>query len=124
MLEQRSRREGLRIDQKWLRWNPLLKGTQLRLWIGPVAVDLMRPRDAHDLVCFRRKRRKRLGKRLWNLISPEDFVLQKLKVGRPRDFEDAVTVIEHLREKLSRAYLKRWAKRLKILGELNYVLTL
>lgn len=94
------------------------------LLMGPVAVDLMRPRDAHDLACFRRKRRKRLGKRLWNLISPEDFVLQKLKVGRPRDFEDAVTVLEHLRKKLSFAYLKRWAKQLGILGELNYILAL
>ena len=119
-----ARKEGLRIDRKWLLWNPLLKGTQLRLWLGSIAVDLMRPRDAHDVACFRRKRRKRLGNRLWNLISPEDFVLQKLKVGRPRDFEDAVTVLEHLRGKLALSYIRRWAKRLGILEEFNYIFTL
>jgi hypothetical protein len=54
----------------------------------------------------------------------EDFVLQKLKVGRPRDFEDAVSVIERFRERLDRRYLERWAGRLGVLAELDYVMGL
>ncbi len=54
----------------------------------------MRPRDRHDRQVFRRNRRKRLEGRFYSVVAPEDFILQKLKVGRPRDFEDALSVLE------------------------------
>ena len=117
-------RAGLRVDQKWLKWNPLLRGTQLRLHSSEITVDLLVPRDEHDRAAFRRKRRRKLGKKFYSIISPEDFILQKLKVGRPRDFEDAVTVLERLRGTLSLRYLRGWARRLGILGELDFVLKL
>ena len=56
------------------------------------------------------------------VVSAEDFILQKLKVGRPRDFEDALSVVERLGVKLDRNYLKRWAARLGVTGELDYVM--
>jgi hypothetical protein len=60
---------------------------------------------------------------MW-LVSPEDFVLQKLKVGRPRDFEDALSVLERSGNKLNRRYLQRWADRLDVRAELKYILAL
>lgn len=118
------RKEKWNIDLAWLKWNPLLKNTQLRIRLGRALVDLLLPRDTHDRLCFKRKKRKKLGRHSYHLIGPEDFILQKLKVGRPRDFEDAVTVLERQRKRLDMRYLKKWAKRLGILGELNYILGL
>ena len=117
-------KEKIRLDQKWMKWNPLLKGTRLRFRTGQVSVDLMRPRDGQDRQAFRRKRRRKLGNQFCFVVSPEDFVLQKLKVGRPRDFEDALSVLERMRGKLNEAYLRRWARKLGIGGELSYVTSL
>lgn len=55
------------------------------------------------------------------MIAPDDLILQKLKVGRPRDFEDAVTVMARVPAELDRAYLRRWARRLGVTAELAYV---
>ena len=63
------------------------------------------------------------GRYYW-VVAPEDFILQKLKVGRPRDFEDALAVLEHLGKKLDRRYLQRWADRIGVSAELRYILSL
>ena len=84
----------------------------------------MRPRDAHDRHSFRRKRRRRMDERFCWVVSAEDFILQKLKVGRPRDFEDALSVLGRSGKTLDRRYLERWATRIGILAELHYVLSL
>lgn len=120
-LGDRMARSGMPIDQTWLHWNPLLKGSQLRLQYRGVAVDLLRPRDLHDRQVFRRRKRKRLGGRYYWIVAPEDFILQKLKVGRPRDFEDALTVLERSGHLLDRKYLSRWADRLGVGGEWAYL---
>jgi hypothetical protein len=52
------------------------------------------------------------------VITPEDFVLQKLNAGRPRDFDDAIPFTFH-REKLDHAYLNDWARRLGVREELD-----
>lgn len=115
---------GMKPDDLWLKYNPMLRGLQLRLQFRDVVVDLLRPRDAHDRQVFRRRRRKRLAGRYYWLVSPEDFILQKLKVGRPRDFEDAVSVLERLGKDLDRKYLDRWASKIGVSPELHYVLSL
>lgn len=115
---------GMRVDEVWQQWNPLLRGSQARFQLRGVTVDLLLPRDRHDQAIFRRRRKKRVGGRYYWVVSLEDFILQKLKVGRPRDFEDAVSVIERFREGLDRGYLGRWAARLRVGAELNYVLDL
>lgn len=112
---------GIKADERWLRWNPMLRGAQLRLHRERTAIDLLRPRDAHDRQALRRRKRVKLSRMALWLIAPEDLILQKLKVGRPRDFEDSVTILERLRGKLDRAYLKRWARRLGIDEELRYI---
>lgn len=119
-----AKRERFRTDTEWLKWNPLLKGSQIRLEIGRLPVDLMAPRDNQDRAALKRARHRKLGRRYYRVISPEDFVLQKLKVGRQRDFEDAVTVLERMRGKLDLVYLRMWARKLGILEELNYILSL
>ena len=87
-------------------------------------LDLLRPRDAHDHQIFKRRSKQRMDGHYYWLVSPEDFILQKLKVGRPRDFEDALSVLERSGEKLNRRYLKRWADRLGVAAELRYILSL
>ena len=63
------------------------------------------------------------GRYYW-VVSLEDFILQKLKVGRPRDFEDAVSVVDRLRSRLDREYLEHWARQLGVTEELDYLLSL
>jgi len=117
-------RAGLKLDETLLEWNPMLRGAQLRFrWQG-VMVDLLRPRDQHDRQVFQRKRKKRFDGSYYWVVSLEDFILQKLKVGRPRDFEDAVSVIERCQGKLDREYLERWARQLGVMEELGYIMAL
>ena len=106
-----------------LQWNPMLRGSQLRLRWGPITVDVLRARDDHDRGAFRRRRRRRWERHAYWFVAPEDLVLQKLKVGRPRDFEDAAGVVQRLGPALDAAYLRRWATRLGIAAELEYVLS-
>lgn len=115
---------GMEIDQAWQDWNPMLRGTVLRLQCEDVPVDLLRPRDTHDLETFRRRRKKLMERRYYWFVSPEDCILQKLKAGRLRDFEDVATIIERSRADLDHKYLHRWAGRLGVSGELGYILNL
>jgi len=45
-------------------------------------------------------------------------------VGRPRDFEDALSVLERSGKTLDRQYLRRWAGRIGVSGELKYIFSL
>jgi hypothetical protein len=63
------------------------------------------------------------GRYYW-FVSPEDFIIQKLKVGRPRDFEDALFVLERSGKILDRRYLQRWANRTGVSAKLNYIFSL
>lgn len=117
-------RMGMEIDTMWCEWNPMLKGQQLRLHYQRITVDLLRPRDPHDDNTFKRRRRKRMEGRFYWIVAPEDFILQKLKTGRPRDFEDALSVFGRSNKELDYKYHRRWARRIGVLGELNYILEL
>ena len=123
-LSDRIIQAGLTLDETWMKWNPLLRGFQLRFQFGRVAVDVLRPRDAHDEQVFKRKQRKRMDGRHYWLVSPEDFILQKLKVGRPRDFEDTLSVLQRSGKTMDKRYLQRWADRIGVSAELRYILSL
>src|SRR5439155_18952895 len=102
--------------------NPMIRDFHRRFRSGRNAVDILLQRDEHDAAAFGRRRRKRLdGKYLW-FPSPEDLLLQKLKVGRPQDMVDATSIVSCNRGKLDRRYLTRWATRLGIVAELSHVL--
>ncbi len=118
---ERAERQGFRIDREWAEWNPLARAKQLRLVHGALRIDLLLPTDAHDRHALTRRRLKSWhGRRLW-FAAPEDLILQKLKVGRPRDFEDALSVFEAQKGRLEEAYLLRWGRKLGIAEELRYV---
>jgi len=102
----------------------MLRGFQLRFQFQGISVDLLRPRDAHDQQVFKRKQRKRMDGRHYWVVSAEDFILQKLKVGRPRDFEDALSVLERSGKILDKRYLERWASRIGVSAELKYIFSL
>jgi len=123
-LSERMTQAGMALDETWVKWNPMLRGFQLRFQFHGTAVDVLRSRDAHDQQVFRRKRGKRMDGRYYWIVSPEDFIIQKLKVGRPRDFEDTLSVLERSGKTLDRRYLPRWAGRIGVSGELNYILSL
>jgi hypothetical protein len=113
---------GMVRDARWEQRNPSLRGLHLRLRHAGVPIDLMVPRDEHDQQALARRRRKRIQGRLLWFVAPEDFVLQKIKVGRPRDFEDAASVLDRCGARLDLSYLRRWARRLRVAGELSYLL--
>lgn len=115
---------GMEVDEDWRKWNPMLRASQIRLQLRGVAVDILRPVDSHDRQVFRRRVNKRIGKRYFWVVSPEDLILQKLKVGRPRDFEDALSVLERSGKRLDEAYLYRWARRVEVSRELDYILAI
>lgn len=123
-LSDRLTRAGFELDETWLKWNPMLRGCQLRFQFHGTTVDLLRPRDAHDHQVFQRKRKRRMDGRTYWLVSPEDFIIQKLKVGRPRDFEDALSVLERSGKTLDKRYLQRWADRTGVSAELRYIVSL
>jgi hypothetical protein len=45
-LSDRLTRAGFELDETWLKWNPMLRGCQLRFQFHGTTVDLLRPRDA------------------------------------------------------------------------------
>jgi len=117
-------RAGMELDETWVQWNPLLRGSQLRFHCGGVTIDFLRSRDPHDERVFQRRLKKRIDRQYYWVVSAEDFILQKLKVGRPRDFEDALSVVERSKNKLDHKYLEDWARRLGVAAELDYIMAL
>jgi hypothetical protein len=105
----------------FLRANPMLAGIARRLRCGVIHLDVMRSRDAHDVITLRHRRTNSdLGVRL-PLPTAEDLLLLKLKAGRPLDLQDALGIAEAQRGTLDHDYLWRWAKRLGVIEEYNYV---
>ena len=58
------------------------------------------------------------------MLEINSHTSEKLKVGRPRDFEDALSVLERSGKSLDRRYLQRWAERTGVAAELKYILSL
>lgn len=118
----RAERRGFHVDRQWAEWNPLARANQLRLIHRNLRIDLLLPADEHDRHALLRRRLKGWHhSRLW-FVTPEDLILQKLKVGRPRDFEDALVIFEMQKGQLDEAYLRRWGRKLGITEELAYVM--
>ena len=55
-------------------------------------------------------------------MAPNDLIIMKMKAGRPRDFEDALSVLIAQRETIDEGYMVDWARRLGIADELSYLL--
>lgn len=121
-LTERARASGFAADDRWLEWNPLLRGSQVRLLSSDIVIDAMRPRDQHEEAALDRRRPVQFeGRALW-VAAPDDLILMKLKAGRPRDFEDAIGILAAQGGALDEAYLMSWARRLGVMDELAYLL--
>lgn len=117
-----AERQGFVIDRQWLEWNPLQRGVQIRVKSGDLLIDVARPRDQHDVEALRRRRALDVeGRDIW-FVSPEDLIVMKLKAGRPRDFEDVISVLARQKGRLDEAHVADWAWRLGVYDELAYVL--
>ena len=113
---------GFRVDEKWGEYNPMARSSQRRFRFGTIAIDILSVRDSHDRQAFRNRRRKVFrGHYVW-FPSPEDLILQKLKIGRPQDFSDAAGIVERVGNRLDKRRLQRWAAKLRLMPELHHVL--
>lgn len=121
-LETTAESSGIGVDRRWLDWNPLRRGVQLRLILEPFRADVVRATDAHDRAAMERRRQVRWRDRSLWVVSPEDLVLQKIRAQRDYDFSDAVSVVEEQKGRLDEEYLDLWARRLYVEQELAYVM--
>lgn len=112
--------QGFLYDRPWAEANPMIRQTPLRFRRGGIPADLLLPRNAHDDSVLQRRRQQPLGTRSLSVIAPEDLILYKLRAGRPRDFEDALSVLQHQRDQLDGKYLETWARRIGVVDELSY----
>ncbi len=116
-----AEQHGFQVDQQWGDDNPMLRDVQLRLMRNGVPVDIMLPRDDQDLAALTRRQSHTVGNdQVW-VLAPEDIILQKLKAGRPRDFDDCLPLFASLREQLNHEYLTSWATSLGVRDELDYL---
>jgi hypothetical protein len=121
-LSNRLEELGFHFDEVWDRYNPMIRHFHRRFRSGRTPVDIMLRRDEHDAAAFARRRKKRFNERYLWFPSPEDLLLQKLKVRRPQDLVDAEGIVSRMRGKIDRRYLAHWANRLGIRAELAHVL--
>jgi hypothetical protein len=112
---------GFEIDTDWAQHNPMIRHLQTRFRCARVALDILLPRDAHDLAAFARRKRRRFNSYFLWFPSPEDLLLQKLKAGRPQDFSDAAGIVQRCSGKLDQRHLRRWATKLGLAAELRHV---
>lgn len=113
---------GLLNDEHWDEHNPNIRHVQARFRYNTIPIDIMIPRDDHDKVILRNKQKKRLLDTTIFISSPEDTILQKIKIGRPRDFEDAASILGKRMDTLDRDYLGKWANKLNVQDKLGWLL--
>ncbi|MGH7278580.1 MAG: hypothetical protein ACREJG_07815 [Candidatus Rokuibacteriota bacterium] len=118
----RAEREGFVLDRQWLEWEPLLRDQHRRLTTSAAIIDLMRSRDVHEEAALGRRRFLPVEGRRLPFVGAEDLILMKMKAGRPRDFDDAVSVLAMQRDTLDERYMIDWARRLGVSDELSYLL--
>src|SRR5207249_3266755 len=67
---------GFHFDERWDRYNPMIRAFHKRFRSGRTPVDLLLNRDAHDAAAFLRRKKKLFdGRYLW-FPSAEDLLIQ------------------------------------------------
>jgi hypothetical protein len=112
---------GFMVDTTWHERYPDIRAWQIRLIYSGVIIDIMRPRDEHDVSACQRRQSHKVGGRAISVVSREDLILQKLKAGRPHDFDDVIPFFARFRGELEHDYLNAWASRLGVREELDYL---
>jgi len=72
-----------------------------------VRVDLVFSFTPYEQEAIARARAVVLGGRQVRFASPEDVVIHKIFAGRPRDLEDAATIVRNQPD-LDHGYIRRW----------------
>jgi len=113
------------VNQQWLAANPMAKDKVTR-FAGTTnphyPLDIIYASGPHDRAALERRQTVMLHGLSLSVASPEDLILLKLKAGRPTDFDDVISIVKNPRLQLDLAYLRSWADRLGLHGELHYVL--
>jgi hypothetical protein len=94
------------------------RGTRmLRAYVDGIQIDLLRAWDPEAIgMLARAESRHCLGIEL-RVPSLIDFVVNKLRTGRPRDFDDAIRLVEHNRGVLDMQALEAEVRRLLLRDE-------
>lgn len=75
--------------------------------------------EGHETVALSRRRKKRFfGTGVW-LAAPEDLVVLKIRMGRPKDLTDVVGVLARQKGKLDLEYMRKWGGDLGLAGVFN-----
>ncbi len=81
--------------------------------------DFRAAEDSHDFIAIERRRKARFfATDVW-LASPEDLVIQKLRMGRVNDFQDAATIMIRQEGKLDLVYLDSQAREMRLADVFN-----
>jgi hypothetical protein len=119
------RAKGFAVASDWHESNPMAQNVVTRL-AHPLAPDfpldlIFATSPLHKNTVDRRKPIALHGIQV-SVSSPEDLVLLKLSAGRPRDFDDVMSIVGNASAPLDLDYLWSWAERLGLQSELHYVL--
>ena len=118
-------KRGFAVSSEWQDANPMAGDVVLRLH-HPSAphfpLDLVFATSELHHTTLKRRQPQSLGGIHVSVSSPEDLILLKFAASRPRDFDDAMTVVANPNAQLDLDYLWPWAERLGLQSELHYVL--
>ena len=78
-----------------------------------VRVDFIFCSSAYEKEALKRARELKIGDVDVRFVSPEDLVIHKIVAGRPRDMEDAKSVLAGCRN-LDITYIRRWLDRFEV----------
>lgn len=91
-------------------------GVKVDFWI-------LKKNDIFDVVRLKKRKERIIEGQKVYFISPEDLILSKLqwykKSNSSRHLEDIESIFKISGDKLDTAYLKKWAKKLGLLGLLK-----
>jgi hypothetical protein len=82
-------------------------------------IDLFQARTEHDAEAVKRSRTFHVFGVDILVVSPEDLILQKLFLRRPKDITDSMAVLIRQRGNLDIEYMTEWASNLNLSGELR-----
>jgi hypothetical protein len=98
------------------------RDTFFRLFLARTQIDFIVGASGFEFdVLTRRKWRTLFGVRI-PIASPEDLILMKLVAGRPRDWQDALSIRIRHGSRLDMGHLRAWARRLKVQRGRGFVL--
>ena len=110
-----------KIDTQWDEHNPMIRHQHLRLLFKDIHLDLSISKNSHESEIIKRRLKVPLDDFEIYMATAEDIILMKLLAGRPKDFQDAISIFVKQQNQLNHDYLRAWAKALSIYDELNWL---